>query len=240
VDMGAGLRAHDELGDVIPGTLNRVPGVTHTEGPTSRVRARDSRATDASKRAFAIGYSESASDSGTLGRQALARLPPQRSQQGTAPAPESHRARGPRIAVGPGPATAPGPAGRTPASAASGRRRVEQHGLSHRAGLAAEHGPGHSAVGARGAPPRRSSGAARLIRVRGIEPRSGSPCRGLLPPTPSTSRRGQLVETVIAVEDQGRAAAAGQHAGDHRAHRGSATPTAWAPGRAGFATGRPN
>ena len=25
------VRAHDELSDVIPGTLNRVPGVTHTE-----------------------------------------------------------------------------------------------------------------------------------------------------------------------------------------------------------------
>ena len=25
------VRSHDELGDVIPGTVNKVPGVTHTE-----------------------------------------------------------------------------------------------------------------------------------------------------------------------------------------------------------------
>jgi DNA-binding Lrp family transcriptional regulator len=50
------VRAHDELSDVIPGTLNKIPGVTHTETHIA-FRAYSRHDLDA---AFAIGYSESA------------------------------------------------------------------------------------------------------------------------------------------------------------------------------------
>ena len=45
------VRAHEELADVIPGRLNKVPGVTHTETHIA-FRAYSSRELDA---AFAIG-----------------------------------------------------------------------------------------------------------------------------------------------------------------------------------------
>jgi DNA-binding Lrp family transcriptional regulator len=50
------VRVHDELGDVIPGTLNRISGVTHTETHIA-FRAYSRHDLDA---AFAIGYTESA------------------------------------------------------------------------------------------------------------------------------------------------------------------------------------
>ncbi len=50
------VRAHDELGDVIPGTLNRISGVTHTE---THIAFRTYSRHDL-EAAFAIGYSESA------------------------------------------------------------------------------------------------------------------------------------------------------------------------------------
>jgi len=50
------VRAHDELGDIIPGTLNRVPGVTHTE---THIAFRTYSRHDL-EAAFAIGFSESA------------------------------------------------------------------------------------------------------------------------------------------------------------------------------------
>lgn len=50
------VRGHDELADVIPGTLNRVPGVTHTETHIA-FRAYSRHDLEA---AFAIGYTESA------------------------------------------------------------------------------------------------------------------------------------------------------------------------------------
>jgi len=50
------VRAHDELGDVIPGTLNRVPGVTHTETHIA-FRAWSRHDLEA---AFALGFSEQA------------------------------------------------------------------------------------------------------------------------------------------------------------------------------------
>jgi DNA-binding Lrp family transcriptional regulator len=50
------VRAHEELSDVIPGTLNRVPGVTHTE---THIAFRTYSRHDL-EAAFAIGYSESA------------------------------------------------------------------------------------------------------------------------------------------------------------------------------------
>ena len=50
------VRAHDELSDVIPGTLNRLPGVTHTE---THIAFRTYSRLDL-EAAFAIGYSESA------------------------------------------------------------------------------------------------------------------------------------------------------------------------------------
>jgi DNA-binding Lrp family transcriptional regulator len=49
------VRAHDELADVIPGQLNRVPGVNHTETHIA-FRAYSRHDLDA---AFAIGYPES-------------------------------------------------------------------------------------------------------------------------------------------------------------------------------------
>jgi DNA polymerase III epsilon subunit family exonuclease len=49
------VRGHEELGDVIPGTLNRVPGVTHTETHIA-FRAYSRHDLDA---AFSIGYPES-------------------------------------------------------------------------------------------------------------------------------------------------------------------------------------
>ena len=48
------VREHDELADVIPGQLNRVPGVTHTETHIA-FRAYSRHDLDA---AFAIGYPE--------------------------------------------------------------------------------------------------------------------------------------------------------------------------------------
>jgi DNA-binding Lrp family transcriptional regulator len=48
------VRAHDELADVIPGTVNKVPGVTHTETHIA-FRAYSRHDLDA---AFGIGYPE--------------------------------------------------------------------------------------------------------------------------------------------------------------------------------------
>jgi DNA-binding Lrp family transcriptional regulator len=48
------VRAHDELAEVIPGTLNRVPGVTHTETHIA-FRAYSRHDLEA---AFALGYSD--------------------------------------------------------------------------------------------------------------------------------------------------------------------------------------
>jgi DNA-binding Lrp family transcriptional regulator len=50
------VRDHDELGDVIPGTLNRVPGVTHTE---THIAFRTYSRHDL-EAAFALGYPDSA------------------------------------------------------------------------------------------------------------------------------------------------------------------------------------
>ena len=50
------VRAHDELADVIPGKLNKVPGVTHTE---THIAFRTYSRHDL-EAAFAIGYSEEA------------------------------------------------------------------------------------------------------------------------------------------------------------------------------------
>jgi len=49
------VRAHDELGDVIPGTLNKIAGVTHTE---THIAFRTYSRHDL-EAAFALGYSES-------------------------------------------------------------------------------------------------------------------------------------------------------------------------------------
>lgn len=48
------VRAHDELGDVIPGALNKVDGVTHTE---THIAFRTYSRHDL-EAAFAIGYPE--------------------------------------------------------------------------------------------------------------------------------------------------------------------------------------
>jgi DNA-binding Lrp family transcriptional regulator len=50
------VRDHDELGDVIPGTLNRVSGVTHTE---THIAFRTYSRHDL-EAAFALGYPDSA------------------------------------------------------------------------------------------------------------------------------------------------------------------------------------
>jgi DNA-binding Lrp family transcriptional regulator len=50
------VRVHDELSDVIPGALNKVPGVTHTETHIA-FRSYSRHDLDA---AFAIGYPEPA------------------------------------------------------------------------------------------------------------------------------------------------------------------------------------
>jgi hypothetical protein len=47
------VRGHDELGDVIPGTVNKVPGVTHTETHIA-FRTYSRHDLDA---VFSIGYS---------------------------------------------------------------------------------------------------------------------------------------------------------------------------------------
>ena len=83
------VRAHEELGDVIPGTLNKVSGVTHTE---THIAFRTYSRHDL-EAAFAIGYPESL-------RPALAGAvdpeprpgagwPPPSGPAGRAPAPES-------------------------------------------------------------------------------------------------------------------------------------------------------
>ena len=51
------VRAHDELADVIPGTLNRIPGVTHTE---THIAFRTYSRHDL-EAAFALGYPEAGS-----------------------------------------------------------------------------------------------------------------------------------------------------------------------------------
>ncbi|HEY2508534.1 MAG TPA: Lrp/AsnC ligand binding domain-containing protein [Streptosporangiaceae bacterium] len=48
------VREHDELGDVIPGRLNKVPGVTHTETHIA-FRAYSRHDLEA---AFAVGYAQ--------------------------------------------------------------------------------------------------------------------------------------------------------------------------------------
>ncbi|HSR83124.1 MAG TPA: Lrp/AsnC ligand binding domain-containing protein [Streptosporangiaceae bacterium] len=48
------VRAHEELSDVIPGTLNKVPGVTHTE---THIAFRTYSRHDL-EAAFSIGYAE--------------------------------------------------------------------------------------------------------------------------------------------------------------------------------------
>ena len=48
------VRAHDELADVIPGAVNKVPGVTHTETHIA-FRAYSRHDLEA---AFALGYAE--------------------------------------------------------------------------------------------------------------------------------------------------------------------------------------
>ncbi len=50
------VREHDELGDVIPGRLNKIPGVTHTE---THIAFRTYSRHDL-EAAFAIGYSDPA------------------------------------------------------------------------------------------------------------------------------------------------------------------------------------
>lgn len=50
------VRKHEDLGDVIPGTLNRVPGVTHTETHIA-FRTYSRHDLDA---AFSLGYPEPA------------------------------------------------------------------------------------------------------------------------------------------------------------------------------------
>jgi DNA-binding Lrp family transcriptional regulator len=50
------VRTHEELNDVIPGALNKVAGVTHTE---THIAFRTYSRHDL-EAAFAIGYSESA------------------------------------------------------------------------------------------------------------------------------------------------------------------------------------
>jgi DNA-binding Lrp family transcriptional regulator len=49
------VRSHDELGDVIPGTLNKVPGVNHTE---THIAFRTYSRHDL-EAAFSLGYPES-------------------------------------------------------------------------------------------------------------------------------------------------------------------------------------
>jgi DNA-binding Lrp family transcriptional regulator len=49
------VRAHDELGDIIPGTVNKVPGVTHTE---THIAFRTYSRHDL-EAAFSLGYPES-------------------------------------------------------------------------------------------------------------------------------------------------------------------------------------
>ena len=49
------VRSHDELGDVIPGTLNKVPGVSHTE---THIAFRTYSRHDL-EAAFSLGYPES-------------------------------------------------------------------------------------------------------------------------------------------------------------------------------------
>ena len=54
-DLVARVRSHEELGDVIPGTVNKVPGVTHTE---THIAFRTYSRHDL-EAAFALGYAES-------------------------------------------------------------------------------------------------------------------------------------------------------------------------------------
>ena len=77
---------------------------------------------------------------------------------------------------------------------------------------------------------RASPSAAGSSTVWLTAPRVDHPDRGRV-------RRGQLVQPVVAVEHQRRAAALGQHPGDDRAHARIGDPDRLRPGRAGLATG---
>src|SRR5579875_199391 len=97
------------------------------------------------------------------------------------------------------------------------RRRVQQHDVAHRPGIAAEHGPESGCVV-------RGVTAAQVLRPgpgeaerRGIELRLH---HRRAVHDPDRRRRGgrQLIEAVVAVEDHRAASAVRQHARDHPAH----------------------
>ena len=154
------VRAHEELGDVIPGPLNKVAGVTHTEThiafrdllaarPRGRVRDRllRSDARSSARRPGSAGVLAPARR-WLAGDPAVQAEPPRR--------PESTRAAGPRVAVGQGRLRPSGPA--TPASAASAAAALSS--------AVSRTGPGCAAQ-VRRAPPRRCAPGRRRARSSG-------------------------------------------------------------------------
>src|SRR5690606_27660376 len=95
---------------------------------------------------------------------------------------------------------------------------VEQHDVPDRAGLAGQDGTGHGGV-VRGV-------AAAQVRgvtvgdgeVGGVEPGPGGRAAAY-DVDGGRARGGELVQAVVATEDQGGGAAFGQDAGDHHRHR---------------------
>ena len=73
------VRSHEELGDVIPGTLNKVDGITHTE---THIAFRTYSRHDL-EAAFAIGYRRAAAQG--CASQALAGRRPAASRSAAAP-----------------------------------------------------------------------------------------------------------------------------------------------------------
>ena len=251
------VRGHEELGDVIPGTLNKVPGVTHTEThiafrtysrhdleaafahrlPRVSLRSgRDARGIPLTGRTACLVRQcrQVSGVSAALGARRLLASAQRSSSAAAAPESTAPAAAGSRPAARPTAASGSGAPASATSAAAAFSSTVSRTGPRSPPSTART-----TAALCAGSPPRRSSGL-----DRGMPSSAGSnlACadRAVVhDPDRRRAGRGQLVEAVVAVEHQRRAAAAGQHAGQDRAHprvRDADRLAAWAapgsrPGR---------
>ena len=203
------VRAHEELADVIPGTLNRVPGVTHTE---THIAFRTYSRHDL-EAAFALGYPEAASNSAPSGQRTAAQAVSAARRWLAATHRPSRAAAAPESSVA---------AARAQASDERRRRDRSARGTPAAAASAAaafsttvsRTGPGSPASTARATAALRGRVPAAQVRraadrgspsVRRVE--HGLADRAVVHhPDRGRVRRGQLVQPVVAVEDQRRAA----------------------------------
>ena len=193
------VRAHEELADVIPDTLNRVPGVTHTE---THIAFRTYSRHDL-EAAFALGYPEAGE------QQAQApwlRSSPRRgagSPRPTGPAGPARPGVQRRRRPGAGTHERPGQVLGTghPRGRGQRRARVQHHRVPDRPRLARHHRPGHGRIAGRVAAAQVTPPGPGQPEVRGVE--HGLADRAVVhDPDRRGVRRGELVKAVIAVEDQ--------------------------------------